>query len=533
MHRPHFRRVLALAVAALLLAVSCTTDDGTDEFDASPTGADATGPGASGADPVLRIVNSYTVNSLDPALAGNQWLFDFGASEAPLARNEAGELEPWLIEEIESIDPTTWHLTLYPDVTFQHGGAVDAEALAASINRQIEQAANAVQLEGSVATALDDLVVELTTPEPNANVPAALAERGAFPVYDVSIVDEVDGDSDALIGTGFYTGPYAITDWTPEYLELARNDNYWNGEPPLAGIEVEVVSDESARILAVRSGEADMAMYPPLEAGAVLAGDDSATLLASELALQSIQMPLNLQSPPFDERDTRKAFALSLDYEELGTDVTAGMFEPARGLYPPGLPYTVDTFDQDLDEAAALLDAAGWTLGSDGVRTRDGERLEVIVLPTAQGPETQPLAIAIQAQAARVGFDVRIVNVEDQAEAMDDPDGWNAALQLSGTVSGTGDPIDPFARNFASDGDRNSGGISNPELDEIAHLLPTEFDEEAREDLLRRAQEIVGDEEVYVLVAAYKRFMFVVSPEYADYEVSSFRRHITMDTRPS
>jgi peptide/nickel transport system substrate-binding protein len=298
-------------------------------------------------------------------------------------------------------------------------------------------------------------------------------------------------------------------------------------------VEVRVVPDEEARVLAVRSGEAHIALYPPVESETVLAGRDDAFFRASPVALQSVMMPMNVQRPPFGETEVRRAWSHALDYDVLGTDVTRGIFDVARGLYPSGSSFAVDNQRFDLVEAQRLLDAAGWLPGDDGVRERDGQRLEVVLVALGQAPETQTLAVAIQAQARLAGFDVEIVVAEDQASSTEDPDAWNTSLQLSGTLSASGQPSEAFGRYFAADGDRNRGGIDDARLDAIVPQLFAAADTDERDALLIEAQEIIVAEQAYVLVPAFKRFLAVVGPDYQEYVVSNVRRHVTMETRPS
>lgn len=490
----------------------------------------ATSPGATTSD-VLRIVNAYSIANLDPAQPGTVWMWDFGAAESTLAVGEDGRLEPWLATSVERLDDLTWQVQLRDDVTFHNGRPMDAEAYAAAIERQIELSADAVGLAGATLAVDGPSTVTITTPAPNAHVPALLAERGAFVVYDVEAVEAAAGDADALTDAGFYTGPYAIVEWDPENLVLVRNVDYWGGSPPLGGVEATVVPDEQARVLAVQSGEADIALYPPIESETVLAGRDDAFFRASERALQSVMMPLNVQRPPFDETDVRRAWSHALDYDVLGTTVTRGIFDVAHGLYPREMSYAVENQRFDLAEANRLLDAAGWEVGADGIRERDGQQLDVVLVALAQAPETQTLAVAIQDQARQAGFAVEIVTAEDQNTSTEDPDGWDTSLQLSGTLSATGQPIEAFGRYFSSDGDRNRGGIDDRRLDAIVPRLFAADDDES-DRLLREAQAIIVAEQAYVLVPAFKRFLAVVGPDYEGYVVSNVRRHVTMETAP-
>lgn len=194
----------------------------------------ATSPGATTSD-VLRIVNAYSIANLDPAQPGTVWMWDFGAAESTLAVGEDGRLEPWLATSVERLDDLTWQVQLRDDVTFHNGRPMDAEAYAAAIERQIELSADAVGLAGATLAVDGPSTVTITTPAPNAHVPALLAERGAFVVYDVEAVEAAAGDADALTDAGFYTGPYAIVEWDPEHLVLVRNVDYWGEARHSAG----------------------------------------------------------------------------------------------------------------------------------------------------------------------------------------------------------------------------------------------------------------------------------------------------------
>ena len=74
------------------------------------------------------------------------------------------------------------------------------------------------------------------------------------------------------------------------------------------------------------------------------------------------------------------------------------------------------SYKYDPDAAAALLDDAGWVMGSDGIRVKDGEPLE-IHLPMISGAREQrdTLAAQIQAAALELGFDMIIDSMDGGA----------------------------------------------------------------------------------------------------------------------
>ncbi|WP_028707936.1 ABC transporter substrate-binding protein [Propionicicella superfundia] len=498
-------------------------------------GSGAGAPTQSAADDHLTIYNSYKVASLDPNESGTNWLFDWGIAENLLQVDESGEIQPWLAEKVERATDTTWNITLRSGLTFQNGTKLDAAAAAKALNRQVTGSkASQVYMDAkSVFTATGDLTLTLTTPQPNAMVPAALASRdNAFQIYDVSVVEAADGDSTKIAGKGAFTGPYAITSWTPENLEMTRYDGYWAGTPAMAAVTVKVVADEQARIAGVQSGQADLAFYPSPDAKLSLDGRTDAYFLQSELALQALLVDMNLTAAPFDDAAVRTAFLMSVDYAQLAEKVANGVFDTATGLYPASMSYAVANQKTDVEQAKTVLAAAGWTEGSDGIRTKNGTKLTVRFVTQAQGPETLALASAMQAQVKEAGFDLQINNAEDSAKVKADMSAWDSSIGLNGSLSGTADPIQPFLSRWTTGGSANAQGLSNAKVDAIGAKLQTTFDEGERDTLLKEAQNIIVTENAYVFAATYKRFLVVASPAWKDYTVSNVRAHLRWNTAP-
>ncbi|WP_436771075.1 ABC transporter substrate-binding protein [Yinghuangia sp. YIM S09857] len=521
------RRTRLAAASAAALAVLATGCGGGDDPAAKPPGGAAEKP--------LTIYNSYPIAGLDPVGTGTNWLFDWGVAENLMEAGEDGVVRPWLAQSVVQTSPTEWRITLRPGLTFQNGKPVDAAAVDAALTRQIakSKAVRTYLAEGTAVRATGPLDLVLTTPAPNAAVPAALAARDtSLQIYDTEAVEAAGGNSAKIVNSGAFTGPYAITSWSPDLLGLTRYDKYWAGRPKLPAVTVKVVPDEQARIAGVQSGEAQLAFYPSPDAGLTLAGRTDAALKTSPKALQALLIDMNLTAAPFDDARVRRAFARAIDYRELGEDVAEGSFATATGLYPEGYPYAVPTQRTDIVEANRLLDEAGWLKGGDGIRSRDGKRLTVRFVTQAQGPETNALAVVIKSQVAKAGFDLRIVNAEDSARTKSDLGAWEASIGLNGSLSGTADPIQPFRARWTTGGSANAQKVADPRVDALGDRLLTTADQSAREQLLRDGQAILSEQEAYVVAATYKQFAVVAGGDWTAYEVSNVRRHLRFDTAP-
>lgn len=514
------RTATALATLVLLALAAC--------------GAPApTTPAAPGGPASLRLVTSFDIASLDPVEDGF-WMPEFGVAETPMRIKPTGGVEPWVIEALDQRDERTWVLRLRTGVTFQNGTALDATALAATMTRQLAKSSSAqAVLEGATVAVSGDREVTLTTAAPDATVPFTLADESVFPVYDVAAVEAAGEDATKLIGAGIYSGPYAVRSLDAQRMEMDPYAGHWGGPPPLAGVTIRFVTDPQARILAVQNGEADIAIYVPTDAKRVLEGVTSAFYVTPPRGTETLSMPINLRTAPFDDVAVRRAFSLGVDYRSLAQDVLGGAYDVAEGMYSSVYPFAAANQRTDAAAAAAALDGAGWRPGPDGVRAKDGVPLQVNLLTYPQQPDTQTVAIAMQAQLKPLGFDVQIRQVEDITAALQEPTGWNTALVFNGTTGFTGAP-EPFLRRYlGTGGDKNDGGVSDPELDTLAAQLATTFDDATRTTLLRRIQQIVVEEKAYLVVAAIKRFPVVVAPAWRGYEPSNSLNHITATTAPS
>lgn len=517
------RHVRSSAVA--LLAVLCT-------FAMAACGSDSP---AGRADGPLRILTSFPVGSLDPVQEGF-WMPEFGVAETPMRLGGNGELEPWAIAALRRTAPTTWTLRLRPDVTFQNGRPLDADALVALMRRQLAQSSSAQSvLERARVRKTANTEVALQTKTPDAAVPAYLADESVFPIYDTQAVERAGKDVASLAGKGIYTGPYAIASLTGRALVLDRYERYWRGRPPLPGVRVGFVADAQARILAVRNGEADLALYPPTEVKQTLEGSRQAFYRTPPkgTGTESITVPFNLRRAPFDDARVRRAFLLGVDYRSIADEVLGGAYDQAKGMYPSFKPFAIDNVATDAEAAKRLLDAAGWMPGDGGVRFKDGRPLRVRYLTYPQQPDTRAVAIAIQSQLEQIGFDVQVRQVEDITAAFKEPDGWDAGGTFSGTLGFYGQP-EPFLRRYLrSEGSDNYADISDSALDRLIDELATTFGEGPRNAKLAEIQKLVVGERAYIGVPTFKRFPVVAGPAYRTYVPSSALNHVTFDTAPA
>jgi peptide/nickel transport system substrate-binding protein len=492
----------------------------------------SSGSGAGTAAKTLTIATSFAVDDLDP-LENGYWGNELGYGELLMKPQVGGTVTPWLLKSLTNTSPTTWVLTLNSGITFQDGTPLDAAALVACMSYQLKENSSATAaLPGATVTATGADQVTLTTTKPVPDVPFILGDESFFIIYDQRAYLAAKGSPDKLIAAKLYTGPYMVTSNTSQIMQLTRNPHYWNGTPALASVSVKFISDANARILAVQHGEADLALYPPTTSAKTLKGRSDAYFVTGTPNGPTFQLFLNEQTAPFNDLAVRKAVQAGIGYDQIASQVMNGLYQPATGMYAASATYSVSTQKTDVAAAKAALTEDGWTQDGSGTFTKNGAPLKFSIDTYAQQPDTQTLAVAIQAQLKAVGIDVSISQVPDIDAAQQSPTGWTAALEGNGMVSFAGDPIPPLHEYFRTKGPSNTTGISDPTLDGLIDQVSSSIDQSQTNALLRQIQQRIA-ENAYVIFVGQRLPAVIAGPAWKGYPVPAANLWVDATARPA
>ncbi|RVT81733.1 ABC transporter substrate-binding protein [Rhodobacteraceae bacterium CCMM004] len=316
----------------------------------------------------------------------------------------------------ETPDGLAWTFTLLDGVTFHDDTPFNAAAVqswiasyAGTENEYLVEAIESVDV-------VDDLTVRfnMKRPEPNLLYNLASAFMG---IPSPTAYAELGTDFGVTSAAG--TGPYALQRFEIGLQTvLVRNDDYtWGsdlsentGPGHVETFTFREIPDQSTAFLELQTGGIDLLLGVPT---------DFLPILKAEANIQIIQMPgtgisympINVTAPPFDDILVREATTMAIDQDSIVAAVYGGVGAPARNFLISSLPEAnVDealNVTYDPARAGELLDQAGWTMGDDGVREKDGEPLAVDLF-TANSTEFTRLTQVVQAQLAAIGMDAAI-----------------------------------------------------------------------------------------------------------------------------
>lgn len=274
--------------------------------------------------------------------------------------------------------------------------------------------ARAADLATLVAVrAPDDTTVVLRFAVAPPDVPAVLAELPIAPRHLLAPVPPAAWRGGAFDRAPVGNGPFRFASraagrrWT-----FARNADFpaaLGGPPRLARLVVAVVDEPTTKFAGLVSGELDAAGIAPTMA-ALAARDPGLRVLDYPVAFATVLLFATAR-PPFDDVRVRRAVHLALDRRRIVDAALAGYATPSAAPIPPDAPVAAGTIDgaptgPDPRAADALLDAAGWRRGTDGVRRRAGRPLAVALLTVGSGDN--PVEQLVQADLAERGIRVEI-----------------------------------------------------------------------------------------------------------------------------
>jgi len=443
---------------------------------------------------VLRLVTANMPRSLDPINIDAQRIINNGFAE-PLvyATVDGSTLIPALAKSWEMVEPTLWRIELQPGATFWSGAPVDAAAVQASFERHQAQNTRAASLLGGATfTATGPTTLEIRTQSPD---PAFLFKTVTIAVHNAARAEEL-GDRFALEAD--LSGYFQPTEFVPGELIVGEPfEGYWGDQPRLSRIEARFVVDPQTRYLAMQSGEADMDGNVQFEQRRSYIRSDDYTFPVVNSSNWNIWM--NYTNPLLQDVRIREALSLGVDRNEIVDSVMAPFATHSTGHFPAGLPYAIETRQvTDPDRARAILDELGWVPGADGIRVRDGQRLEFTVLTYGWW---QTVAIAIESQWRDIGVATKLQVVEPAASNQIMLDGAFDIATYCSCGTPTGDLSGQLSSFYRSDSVQNWQRYANPEVDAMIDQLRGEADTQARIDLARKIQDTAMQDFALIHVA--------------------------------
>ncbi len=342
--------------------------------------------------------------------------------------DDQSRLQPGLAAEIPSLangdishDGRTYIFKLRPGLQWSDGQPLDARDVDYSwktwTNKDLIVATRLGLDQISSATlSTDNLSITFHLKAPYAPFVSIWTDLALpLPAHVLSKMSAQDLNTSAFtFSPTVSSGPFMIVSRTKgDSIVEVRNPHYYQpGRPYLDKLIFRMIPDQVALTNALSAHEIDCAWFLSVAQLHTLQHIDGYTLVVSPHP-GSEEGVLNLRNPILQDVRVRQALEYGLDRFAMVRDVWRGLATPLASNEPPTMfSYTpgVKPYPFDPARAARLLDAAGWKLGPDGHRHKDGTLLSLRYSTTSRNAwRAQDELIALQ-DFRNLGIDLRIVN---------------------------------------------------------------------------------------------------------------------------
>ena len=422
------KRVLSLCLAGLMAAslTGCGGAGNAAETTAAAgaeNSAAASEAGASEGKEELVFVNYRDIRDLNPHLYAGEMYAQEMLYET-LVNITADGYDGCLAESWDiSDDGKTYTFHIRDGVKFSDGEVCDANAIKANFDAIIENKDRHTWLEmmnllvGVSAPDDKTFVIELSEP-----YYPLLTELGVTrPFAMISPKAMKDGSTKDGVNAYIGTGPYVLTDFvTDEYAVFEANENYWGEQPKIKKITVKVIPDNQTRILALEKGEIDMIFGKNMiDADAInqYTGNDKFTVSLSD-PTSTRQIVLNTTRDVLADKEVRQALQHATNKQAISDGIFYGLEQPADTLFAKTVPYCdidLEPYAYDVELAQSMLDEAGWVVGADKIREKDGQKLNIDLLYNSDSVTEKAIAEYLQSEYQKIGISLNIHGEEEQS----------------------------------------------------------------------------------------------------------------------
>ncbi|PFU21364.1 ABC transporter substrate-binding protein [Bacillus cereus] len=395
-------------------------------------------------------------------------------------------------------DDVAFTLTLLHDKAYE--GEVDISQYAVKGGKEYKEG-KATSIEG--IQVVDPQTIKITTEKVNSQAIFVLGGTVLSKAYygkDYKQNTSLDYLKD-LYGKPLAAGPYKFEKYIPgQEVRFVANENYYAGKPKIQNFIYKITSGDT-KLQLFQTGEVD---HTGLGTGDEVLEQAKALEFANiqiETAPSFSYIYMNNNKPYLKDKKVRQALIYGLDRKKYVDTALKGYGTVANvPIHPTSWAYTeegVNKYEYDKEKAKKLLDEAGWKVGSDGIREKDGQKLKLSYFGPSSAKDSDLLIPIAKENYKEIG-------VEFNPEFMD----FNTMLSkvnkgdydlASVSTPITSDPSET-AGEYLSTANETSLGYKNAKVDELIQKGIETVDIEKRKPIYKELYKELSDDPPVILL---------------------------------
>lgn len=427
------------------------------------------------------------------------------------------EIEPWIAESwTVNADATEYTFKIRPGVTFSDGTPLDAAAVAKNYdvfglgNKALKQPVSEVINNYERSEVVDPQTVKFyfKKPSPGFLQGTSVIGSGLVAASTLALPFEQLGDATKIIGSG----PFVVDSETigKELNLKAREEYAWGpaklehqGRAYLDGIKYIITGEDSVRIGALLAGQADFIRQVQAYDEKQVEAQDYQIYAPSTRGVNN-SVVFRPDNPLVADVRVRKALLHATDAKEIVTTLFSANYPQATSIIAStalGYRDISAKLAFDPEKATALLEEAGWTVGANGLRQKDGKELVLTAYESLPQPQNKETLQLVAQQWGKLGVKLTVLAGDSGSRVVDDLDPLKTPV--SPAMVGRADPDVIKSQYYPKNRDvlRQKGGQSDKvqsfaddKLNGLLEALTAEPDREKRFAIAGEVQDYVIDQ---------------------------------------
>jgi peptide/nickel transport system substrate-binding protein len=427
------------------------------------------------------------------------------------------EIEPWIAESwTVNADATEYTFKIRPGVTFSDGTPLDAAAVAKNYdvfglgNKALKQPVSEVINNYERSEVVDSQTVKFyfKKPSPGFLQGTSVIGSGLVAASTLALPFEQLGDATKIIGSG----PFVVDSETigKELNLKAREEYAWGpakldhqGRAHLDGIKYIITGEDSVRIGALLAGQADFIRQVQAYDEKQVEAQDYQIYAPSTRGVNN-SVVFRPDNPLVADVRVRRALLHATDAKEIVTTLFSANYPQATSIIAStalGYRDISAKLAFDPEKAKALLDEAGWTVGANGLRQKDGKELVLTAYESLPQPQNKETLQLVAQQWGKLGVKLTVLAGDSGSRIVDDLDPLKTPV--SPAMVGRADPDVIKSQYYPKNRDvlRQKGGQSDKvqsfaddKLNGLLEALTSEPDREKRFAIAGEVQDYVVDQ---------------------------------------
>ncbi|HTD36429.1 MAG TPA: ABC transporter substrate-binding protein, partial [Candidatus Limnocylindrales bacterium] len=295
------------------------------------------------------------------------------------------------------------------------------------------------------------------------------------------------------------SGPFVLTQWNHgSSLEMAANPNYWRGKPGLDRVSYRIIPNADTLFNLLRTHDVDI--FDSVNENQIDSLKQLAGYTVTKRRIANLRrLQFNTSKPVLSDPRVRLAIGKSIDWDRINQTVYHGYNErAATDIFPLSwaAPSGFTPMTKDVAEAARLFDAAGWKLGPNGTRAKNGTPLEFSVSTTVSKQANINAEVQMQQDLKAVGVQLDIRNYQTSLLFAQTGPIYSGKYDSEFTIETQGpDPDNEglWSGKMIPPHGANASWLNDPVLTQVSHDANLTFDRAKRKALYQKQAERIRE----------------------------------------